>query len=717
MESVLSIFLRASCAITAVVLGSQTAAFAQSSTQLPTITVTDDANRGGEVTPSSTEAQRATLAGPSSLTIPTVEQARREIQQIPGGVEVVPDRAWKGGPAQTIKDMVGWVPGVVTQPKSNIDNRVSIRGSGLTRNYGNRGINVYMDGIPINTSDGLFDLFEIDPSAYRYVEVFKGANALRFGANSLGGAINFVMPSGRDASALDSRFDAGSFGFVRSQASTGGVRGPFDWFINGSAQREDGYREHSGGHIMRGNANFGYQFSPDAETRFYVNANSWRQRLPGELTKSVALKAPRSADPAFVLQDQQRNIDSVRVANKSTLRFGATTVDFGIFSHQRHVDHPIYMYLDYDVSDYGGFVRVTDDRIVDGFRNRLVAGANVLNGSMDYREYENPAGATKGPLTFSTMDKAQNYSAYAENSFYVLPDVALIAGTQFMRAVRDRRDRFFDDATVNPFDGQANDSGRRTYNLWSPKVGLLWDVAPTWQVFGNISRSAEVPSFDVNSFTSPAGMDVDAQTATTYEIGTRGRTPDFTWDVSLYRAEIRNELQCLTTAPWAPCTVVNADRTVHQGVEAGLGVAVLKSLFAQEDRVWLNVAYTYSDFRFDGDATFGNNRLPGVPPHYLRAELLYKNPNGFYAGPNVEWMPQQFFADNANTLTVDPYALLNFKIGYDRGSGWSAYLEGRNLFNTRYISATMTAGTATAASALFNPGYGRAIYGGVRYRM
>ena len=60
-----------------------------------------------------------------------------------------------------------------------------------------------MDGIPINTSDGLFDLFEIDPTAYRYVEVYKGANALRYGANALGGAINFVTPTGRDAPAFD----------------------------------------------------------------------------------------------------------------------------------------------------------------------------------------------------------------------------------------------------------------------------------------------------------------------------------------------------------------------------------------------------------------------------------------------------------------------------------------------------------------------------------
>lgn len=191
------------------------------------------------------------------------------------------------------------------------------------------------------------------------------------------------------------------------------------------------------------------------------------------------------------------------------------------------------------------------------------------------------------------------------------------------------------------------------------------------------SRSAEVPSFDVNTFATPASTTVDAQTATTYEIGTRGERRDFRWDIALYQARIKTELQCLRTSPFSPCSVVNADRTAHQGAEVGVGVAFLNSVLVSGDRFWLNAAYTYSDFAFDGDARYGNNRLPGVPRHYLRAELLYKRSNGFYAGPNIEWMPRAFFADNANQVTVDPYALLNFRLGYDRGRRWSAYVEGR----------------------------------------
>lgn len=650
-------------------------------------------------------------AGPSSgggtLTVPDTAQATVDIQRTPGAVEVVPDTEFKSGPANTVRDVLGWVPGVITQPKSNIDNRVSIRGSGLTRNYGNRGLNAYLDGIPINTADGLFDVFEIDPSAYRYVEVFKGANALRYGANTLGGAVNFVTPTGHDASRLDTRLDAGSFGYVKGQASTGGASGALDWFATVSAQREHGYRDHSNGHLERGSANVGYRFSPGAETRFYVNLNSWRQRLPGELPKNVAMRSPRAADPEFVRLDQQRNIDSVRVANKTTLRFGPTIVDVGIFGHHRHVDHPIFRYIDYHVNDYGGFARATDDREVRGFRNRLVAGMNVHNGSIDNEEFVNQTDAVKGALAVSTLDRSQNYSVYAEDSFFLLPNVALVAGGQLLHAVRDRKDRFLAD---------GDQSGRRAYTYFSPKVGVLWDIDPAWQVFANVSRSVEVPTFDANTFMMPASSTVNAQTATTYEIGTRGRRPDLTWDIALYRAEIRNELQCLRTAPWSLCSVVNAGRTVHQGVEVGLGAALLKGIVSGKDHLWINVAYTLNDFFFDGDAVYGHNRLPGVPRHFIRSELSYRHPGGFQAGPNVEWMPQAYFADNANSLTIDPYTLLNFRVTYDRGRGWSGYVEGRNLLDTRYISTTMTAGVADAASALFNSGYGRAIYGGVRFR-
>jgi iron complex outermembrane receptor protein len=145
--------------------------------------------------------------------VTAVEQAEREIRNTPGAVHIVADTQYKNQHAVTLKDVLDYVPGVLVQPKWGEDTRLSIRGSGLSRNFHLRSTQLFMDGIPINTADGYGDFQEIDPSAYRFVEVYKGANALRFGANALGGAINFVTPSGRDLQGIGGSMDAGSFGF------------------------------------------------------------------------------------------------------------------------------------------------------------------------------------------------------------------------------------------------------------------------------------------------------------------------------------------------------------------------------------------------------------------------------------------------------------------------------------------------------------------------
>ena len=48
-------------------------------------------------------------------------------------------------------------------------------------------------------------------------------------------------------------------------------------------------------------------------------------------------------------------------------------------------------------------------------------------------------------------------------------------------------------------------------------------------------------------------------------------------------------------------------------------------------------------------------------------------------------------------------------------AGWTAYLEGRNLTDERYISSVAIAGVAAPNAEIFNPGTGRAVYSGLRY--
>ncbi len=181
------------------------------------------------------------------------------------------------------------MPGVFVQPKWGEDTRLSIRGSGLSRNFHLRSIQLYMDGIPINTADGYGDFQEIDPTAYRYVEVYKGANALRFGANSLGGAINFVTPTGLRRQPVRRQRRRRQLRLPRLQSSSGGVSGPFDYFVTGSWQEPDGFRDHSWGETSAAPAPTSATGSRRTSRRASTSTpTTSMQRIPGQRDQAAS---------------------------------------------------------------------------------------------------------------------------------------------------------------------------------------------------------------------------------------------------------------------------------------------------------------------------------------------------------------------------------------------------------------------------------------------
>lgn len=673
-----------------------------------------------------TDAATAGLPGAvgarsKSLTSPTAAEATAEINRTPGGVEVVPGSAYKTStPATTVKDSLDYVPGVLIRPNEGEQaTHFSIRGSGLSRNADARGVQFLMDGlIPLTRATGDTSFDEIDPNAFAYIEVYKGANALQYGANVLGGAVNYVSPTGYDAHLFGARLDVGSFGFVKWTATSGGVYGPADYYISLSGMQEDGYREHSDGDNLRGYANIGYKITPDAETRFYFSAVDVNRSFAGALTKTQALSNPQQVyrvpgpNNDNLEQAIGKDTESWRVANRTSLRLTPGTVlEFGAFYLNRDTLQSVFQIFDYMAEERGAFARVVDDRLIGGFRNRLIVGANFVDGAEHLLRFQNSYG-NKGSLLINLDRNSKNRNFYAENSFYFLSDQAIVAGIQHVHAERDMI-------------GYLNaGSGGEQYDFWNPKIGWLWDVTRQAQIFANVSRSGEAPTFTEPTTGFATNVNwvggIEPQESTTFEVGTRGNYGAFRWDLSVYRSNITNEFQCLTSTPNTGfCTQVNIPKSIHQGVEAGGALALARGLFEtglSNDSLWLTAAYTFSDFRYDDDPSMGNNQLPGQPRHYLRAELLYKHPSGVYFGPNIEWMPTSYYVDNQNKVTVDSYHLWGAKLGFDNGGRISAYVEGRNLADEAYISSVSVASKAADNSVLFTPGTGRAVYSGIQFR-
>lgn len=659
--------------------------------QLPTLTVSGEA------------------VMPQALTVPDIETARDQINRVPGGVDIIDSESYEKGRAANLKDVLDYSPGVYVQPRFGAEeSRISIRGSGIQRTFHGRGIKLLQDGVPLNLADGGFDMQAVEPLSAEYVEVYRGANALMYGSTTLGGAINFVSRTGYTASPLQLRFESGSFDTYRAQVSSGQVLGDADYYISGTFFSTNGFRDWSEQENERVFSNFGYRFSENLETRFYVTYVNTQSNLPGTLTKAQLEEDPTQANPSSLRNQQKRDFRLLRLGNTTTWRWDdKQRIDISSFWSYKDLFHPVFQVLDQVSDDFGVNIRYTNENDLFGRKNIFILGLYPTGGRTHDDRFANVGGHRGERKAKSTQD-AINIDLYGENQHYILHQLALVTGLQLSYAKREHTDRFL---------SNGDQSDHQDFFGVSPKIGARWEFTANSQAYVNFSRSFEPPSFGELRLTSTGvPLQLTAQRGSTVEIGTRGREGMVNWDLSYYHAWIENELLQLRdpSDPSGTATITrNADSTtIHQGIELGLEIRPIENIVLRQ-------AYMWNDFRFDNDPTYGNNRLPGIPEHYLRAELRYEHPSGFYAGPNVEWSATRIPVDLANTLSADAYALMGFRAGYRTKQGFSAYFEAKNLTDETYAATTGVIANASALkspASQFFPGDGRAFYGGVEYR-
>ena len=664
------------------------------------------ATESAEALPEVKVTEKRTTQG-ASITQATIKEAIQEINKTAGGVTVVDIEDVREGRVSNFNDTLGMATGVFAQSRFGAEeSRLSIRGSGLQRTFHGRGIQLMQDGIPVNLADGSFDFQGIEPLSTRYIEVLRGANALRYGATNLGGSINFISPTGYDAPKLEARSEFGSFGYQRFGLTTGGVVGDLDYFVSTSTFSQDGYRDNAEQSAERTNANIGYRINDHVETRFYMGYVNSNSELPGNLTKAQLKQDPSQAILSPATGQQRRNMDIWRIANKTTILLDNGKLELGGYYADKTLFHPIFQVLDQDNKDYGLSARFSQQGELLGLKNEFVLGYAPSRGVTDESRWVNNQGS-RGNMTNKSQQTAVNHVLYAENRLFVLPQLALVTGLQYTNSRRELKDLFFATAA-------QNESFDVKYVQTNPKVGLLYQWTPEVQVYTNLSRSYEPPSFGELAGGLRPNI-VSAQKGTTFEIGSRGNSKTLDWDISAYYAKLHDEL--LQTAVFAAgnnpvptSQTTNADKTTHAGLELGLTARLPASLEWRQNLL-------INEFRFDDDATFGNKRLAGIPRSLLRGELLYRS-SGFYIGPTIETSPQKYAVDFAETLYTDSYTIFGWKMGQQFNQQFSWFLEGRNLTNRAYAATTGVVRTQNGADgALFLPGDGRSVYFGLQYRM
>ena len=666
---------------------STTAAIAQ--TELDTLTV---------------EAAREKASKP----VPTVAESRVELAKTPGGTEVVDSERYLTGRASTLADTFALSPGVFAQPRFGSDEaRLSIRGSGLQRTFHGRGIRVLQDGVPVNLADGGFDMQALEPSAARYINVWRGGNALAYGGSTLGGAIDYISRNGRTDPGGFARLEAGSWNYFRGTLAGGIANDTADAFSSFTWQSQDGFRDHAEQNNQRLFTNIGWNISDNIESRLYITGVLTDSQLPGSLTKAQLEDDPRQANPANLLADQHRDFELFRIASKTTFTNGENSWDLTAAWTYKDLNHPIFQVIDQLSNDALLGLTFTNNSDLFSHENQVRAGVFLTHGVTHAAQYVNASGS-RGILLQNSDQIATNLEAFVENQFTIGRGFTAILGAS---AAHNRRE--LDRVFAGPPDYDYE------YNEFAPKLGLRYD-ADNYQVYANVSGSYEPPSF---SETYTANTARDAQTATSFELGTRGSWRFLRWDATAYHAEVEDELLTIMDPITNLSTTTNAERTTHTGLEVGAEVDLLGGAWEEnpDHRLVLRSAWTYGKFEFErhssGGYDYSGNKIAGLPPHLIRGELLWEHAAGWYAGPTFEWVPVKSYVDHRNTLSADPYALVGFKFGRRQEQGLSWFVEARNLTDERYAATHDVVDDALGADGpRFLPGDGRSVYGGIEWR-
>lgn len=661
-----------------------------------------------------------------ALTQPSLEQDRLELRKIPGGTETIAAGRFLTGRASTFAETFFLSPGIVAQPRFGSDEaRISIRGSGLQRTFHGRGIRLMQDGIPLNLADGSFDMQAVDPLAASHINIWRGGNALSNGSTTLGGAINYLSHTGHSAPGHSARIEAGSYEYLRARFAGGITEGSSDLYYSLSHASQNGFRDHAEQSAQRFFANYGIRLRDDLETRFYLTAVHTDSDLPGSLTKAEMEANPRQADGSFfgaLRFDNRRDYELFRFANKTTLRDGNNIWDFTAGYTYKDLDHPITPFagvIDQLSNDLAfGTVFTNTDEL--GERdNRFRSGLSFTYGNTNNAVFLNNLGK-RGAMRTLDDQTATNLAAFIENRHEISDVITLTTSLAAAYSTRESNREFSNPVAAPPFFTPPFPGALTTYddsyaNI-APSLGLLHE-ADGIQWFAGISRSFEPPSF---SETVTANIARDAQTANTIEAGTRGTRSFAKWDATVYYSQVKDELLTLTDPGTLVSTTENADDTIHYGIELGAELDLLGTSWIEENaahRLVFRTTYTYGSFEFDGDPTYGDNRIAGLPPHLVRGELLWENSEGFYVGPTFEWVPVKSFIDHRNTFAADPYALLGFKIGRRVSEGFSCFIEAKNLTAETHSA---THGVIDNAGGVdqrqFLPGDGRSVFAGVEWR-
>jgi len=521
-----------------------------------------------------------------------------------------------------------------------------IRGQGILSESGFRGIQVLIDGIPVNEPGGYCpDLYDVDWETVKNVEIVKGLAASMYGGGGTGGVLNIITKDGGNKPFNDLFYaSAGSYGFWKAMEQIDGTIGNVNYRISYSHMQGNGYREHQA--FMGDNFSEKLNWAPSDKIKVtqsliytkYFNQNSEGMNLARINGEIIGLQSNN-------VGWQASNNDAVpyNEFHKTQRLTGATTVKYDITKNQ-NVQVNGYFRMNYyretsnNGDDYKPYVNpgfTAQYNLQHGrenLMNHISLGADFQSQVITEHEFAVPGEYQRDSNRVDSHFSEQSFDLNAILINQIIKKKSLgvffidkIDISNKLYATLNVRYDYINSELINniPTPDSLNFSGKKVFQNPTYRFGLAYDICKSANIYVNYGTGFLVPANDelYNNPITWGGYNSTIKPSTSQgeELGVRGYIGNnINYDITAFYITTKNGFYRFSIPGRGNNTAFFGNKDENKsGVEIFLSYSPVKDINLQ-------VAYTYSHFQYEAHDTVEAHWIPNIPQHILTAEISYK---------------------------------------------------------------------------------------------
>jgi outer membrane receptor protein involved in Fe transport len=612
----------------------------------------------------------------------------------PGGFSVLAGGDLRDAAVVHLEELLPQLPSLSWAGASSRPRYFQLRGIGELEQYQgapNPSVGFLVDEIDFSGIGMIASLFDVEQ-----VEVLRGPQGTRYGANALGGLIKVKTRDPVAGRLLETEAGVGEDGLWTAGVAAGGglgltgeVTGAWRAVLHRAAS--DGFRRNA--HLGRDDTNGRDETTARLKFRL-VSGSGWRADL-GLMHADFD-----NGYDAFAIDNSFRTLadrpgrDAQRSDGASLDATWSLAGELDLRSITAWADSDIEASFD---GDWGNDTDWGDSGPYDYFSRTL---RNRRTLSQDLRLASGGAGGsswTAGAwwLRLEESNDISDDGLYLEDAFerrldsdYRADSVALYGQAQWSPAPAttiaaglrlEQRDARYHDSDGSDFDPRDR--------LWGGDLTVTQRLSDTQNLWASLSRGYRAGGFNIGTSVPLARQQFDDEYLWSLELGWKGRNRqgDRTADVNFFftRRERPQVATSVQLDPQDPLTFIfltdNASGAEAWGIESSASLRLT-------DRLEIGAMLALMDSRYQG-YRFGDRDLDGrewahAPEWKSSLSTTWRHPGGWMARADLSG-EAGFYFDTSNDERSDPRFIANLRVGYE-AEQWSVHVWARNLFDERY---------------------------------